>query len=115
VDLTPELVQRLVEQLFGPAEQASALEVLERYGSATHEREPVRVRVAALRLCEGRLADLDRLIAHARRDYRDVLAWAEYPTELANPTWRMPDEDVARIRASDRAQYLAWLEAHAKR
>jgi hypothetical protein len=55
---------------------------------------------------------LERLIGRARQDYRDVLAWAEYPAELVQPTWRLQEPDVARIRAADRAQYLAWLAAH---
>jgi hypothetical protein len=51
-------------------------------------------------------------VVTAKRDYRDVLAWAEYPEELRSPTWRMPAADQARIRAADRAQYIAWLAAH---
>jgi hypothetical protein len=112
VALTPETVSTIVDHLFAPEERAPALQLLERYGTAPHEREAVRVRVAALKLCAGRLDKLGELIKHAGRDYRDLLAWAEYPQELNQPTWRMPAAEVARIRAADRAQYLAWLAAH---
>jgi hypothetical protein len=112
LELTLELVHRLVDRLFAPGERTAALALLERYGVAPHEREVIRVRVAVLKLSEGRLTELERLIARARRDYRDVLAWAEYPAELVQPTWRLPDSDVARLRAVDRAQYVAWLTAH---
>ena len=62
-----------------------------------------------LKLSEGNLERLRTLVADAKRDYRDVLAWAEYPTEIAGPSWRLSHTDQARIRAADRAQYLACL------
>ena len=98
--------------LFTPAERAAAFALLEGYGAAPHEREVIRVRVAVLKLSDGQLPELERLIGRARQDYRDVLAWAEYPAELVRPTWSLPEADVAQIRAADRAQYLAWLAAH---
>jgi hypothetical protein len=110
VELTPKLVRTLVHRLFAPDERSAALSLLERYGGPAHEREVLRVRVATLKLSGGKLPELERAIEHARRDYRDVLAWAEYPQELVRPTWRLPAEEVARIRAADRAQYLKWLE-----
>ena len=70
------------------------------------------MRVAALKLSEGSPDRLRELIAHAKRDYRDVLAWAEYPEEMRGFTWRLPPDEQARIRTADRAQYLAWLAAH---
>jgi hypothetical protein len=64
------------------ARRAAAL--LERDGAAAHEREPLRVRVAALK----------------------------YPEEMTQPTWGLALPEVERIRAADRAQYLAWLAEH---
>lgn len=112
MELTPELVRRLVDRLFVSEERAAAMTLLDSYGAAVHEREPVRVRVAALKLSKGDLPELERVVAHARRDYRDILGWAEYPEEMAQPTWRFPEDQVARIRAADRSQYLAWLAEH---
>ena len=114
VELTAEVVQVIVERLFHLEERAAATAILDRYGSAPHEREAVRVRVASLKLSAGRLSELEKVIGHAKRDYRDVLAWAEYPEELVQPTWRLPEDQVARIRGADRAQYLAWLAEHSR-
>lgn len=111
-ELTSEFVEALVRRLFGAAESRTAMEILERYGREPHEHEAVRVRVAALKLCGGDLGRLDGAVEHARRDYRDVLAWAEYPEELAHPTWRMPQDEVSGMRKRDLAQYRAWLEAN---
>jgi hypothetical protein len=56
------------------------------------------------------------MVAAARRDYRDVLMWAEYPEEgrtlwAARPN--LSDEERARldeIRARDRRHYEKWRE-----
>ena len=107
---TPELIQQIVDRLFPPPGRASALALLERYGADASE--PLRVRVAVLKLCEGQLARLEYYVERAHEDYRDVLAWAEYPEELVQPTWRLPASEVERIRDADRAQYVDWLRAH---
>ena len=107
---TPELIQQLVDRLFAPHERATAVALLERYG--VEASEPLRVRVAVLKLSEGQLGQLEYYVDRAGEDYRDVLAWAEYPEELEQPTWRLPASEVRRIREADRAQYLAWLRAH---
>ena len=112
MELTPALLEALVARLFSPEAQAEAARVLAQYGTQPHEREEIRVRVAALKLSEGSLERLRDLIAHARRDYRDVLGWAEYPEEMRSLTWRLPRAEQVRIRAADRGQYLAWLAAH---
>ena len=112
MELTAALVEALVARLFTPEVRAEAASVLAQYGTQTHEREEIRVRVAALKLSDGSLSRLRELIAHAKRDHRDVLARAEYPEEMRSLTWRLPPAEQARIRTADRAQYLAWLAAH---
>jgi hypothetical protein len=107
---TAALVQRLVERLFAAPERAAALRLLEQYG--TRDSEPYRVRVALLKLSDGRLDQLEDFVRAAHRDFRDVLAWAEYPEALRQPMWSLPAEEALRIRDADRAQYLAWLHAH---
>lgn len=112
MEITAALVEALVTRLFRPEVRAEARNLLAEYGTQAHEREEIRVRVAALKLSDGSLDRLRELMARAKRDYRDVLAWAEYPEELHSPTWRLPAAEQARIRSADRAQYLAWLAAH---
>lgn len=113
MELTAELVDALVARLFRPEVRAEAAGLLGQYGTQAHEREEIRVRVAALKLSDGSPDRLRDLITRAKQDYRDVLAWAEYPEEMRGLTWRLPAAEQARIRAADRAQYLAWLAAHA--
>lgn len=113
MELTQAVVDRIVAALF-PEQPGLAHEVLARYGRPGIDREILRVRVAALRVSEGNLAKLEKTVAAALVDYRDVLAWAEYPVELVNPTWDMPAADVTRIRAADRLQYRDWLARFAE-
>jgi len=53
-------------------------------------------------------------IEAARGDYRDVLAWAEYPEQLRSGKTRYntPLDEYEAMLERDRIQYEAWLEAH---
>ena len=77
--------------------------------------ELVRVQLAVLKLCEGEREEIGELVEMASRDYRDALAYAEYPEQMTNgpvsPVGLSDGEansNRARI-ARDREQYLAWL------
>ena len=68
-----------------------------------------RIQLAVLKLSEG---DLDRLAHYAevaQQDFRDVLAWAEYPGAMRRGPG-LPPKEAAQIRQRDRAQYEEWLE-----
>jgi hypothetical protein len=60
---------------------ARVLELLDSYGVEPYERERERVQVAILKLSAGSEAKVREYGAVAKRDYRDVLFWAEYPEE----------------------------------
>ena len=79
---------------------------------AEADREPVRtllstcrseaVCIAILRLSRGKLAKLEDLVVAAKRDYRDVLAWASQPRWKyivgllrKGPNWGPEDERVS--------------------
>jgi hypothetical protein len=60
---------------------ARVVDLLDRYGVASYERERERVQLAILKLAEGNEEKLRELVDIAKHDYRDVLLWAEYPEE----------------------------------
>jgi len=60
---------------------AGVLELLDSYGVESYERERERVQVAILKLSAGSEEKVREYVAVAKRDYRDVLFWAEYPEE----------------------------------
>jgi hypothetical protein len=70
--------------------------------------EPERVVLAILKLSAGDHAQLLQVITGAVSDYRDVLAWAEFPEQM-----RLGHgADRKALRAAqrrDHEQYLRWL------
>jgi len=67
-----------VARTFPDEDPAAVLAVLDRYGTGRLERERERVQLAILTLSRGSLERLVHYTERARRDYRDVLYWAEY-------------------------------------
>lgn len=88
----------------------SVLAQLDRYGSIAHEPERDRVHLAILKLChEANLHDPEQYIQAAKKDYRDVLAWAENPGQMKIGWSSLTAVEQAEIIANDKKQYLAWL------
>ncbi len=57
------------------------LELLDSYGVESYERERELVQLAILKLSGESEEKLREFVAVAKRDYRDVLFWAENPEE----------------------------------
>jgi len=74
-------VVAVVQQTFPEGAHTRVLELLDGYGIESYERERERVQLAILKLSEGNEEKLREFVAVAKRDYRDVLFWAEYPEE----------------------------------
>src|SRR5437867_933841 len=70
-----------VQRSFPDSSRARVLELLDTYGVESYERERERVQLAILKLSEGNEEKLREFVAVAKRDYRDVLFWAENPEE----------------------------------
>jgi hypothetical protein len=85
---------------------------LERLGVEPYELERERVQLAILKLSEGDIGRLQRYVEVAKADYRDVLAWAEYPEQTragaAGPN--SSPETLRAIRERDRRQVCAVVE-----
>src|SRR5712692_9366004 len=60
---------------------ARVLELLDSYGVESYERERERVQLDILKLSAGSEEKVREFVAVAKRDYRDVLFWAENPEE----------------------------------
>ena len=85
--------------------------MLGEYGTESWQRETDRVRLAVLKLAAGNMEKLRQGMETAKKDYRDVLAYAEYPgymSRVPGPGARPPDE-VRRIVDADWKQYQDWL------
>lgn len=86
-------------------ERRAARELLE---AVLEGPEGERVAVACLKLSGGSLARLQECAQAATIDYRDILAWAEYPRQMRlGPSAPAPDQ--ARARHEDMDEYSQWL------
>src|SRR5437879_6114564 len=70
-----------IQKTFPETSWSCVLELLDTYGVESYERERERVQLAILKLSEGNEEKLREFVAVAKRDYRDVLFWAENPEE----------------------------------
>ena len=115
-----DIVLKNVRKSFPEKERVDAIRLLEnecgsnllRSNSDTLEGLE-RIRMAVVKLAQGRLPELRRQIEVAKRDWRDVINWAESSHEFGMDvvTFGKLDENTRReLRARDREQYLAWLE-----
>ena len=78
---TREEIVGAVQKTFPETSCSRVLELLDSYGVESYERERERVQLAILKLSEGNEEKLHEFVAVAKRDYRDVLFWADNPEE----------------------------------
>jgi hypothetical protein len=76
--MSDDVLRRAVEHHFAPGTRQRALALLAVYGDEPHDRELARVRFDLVALSRGDLPTLERLLARAQRDYRDVVSLAEH-------------------------------------
>jgi hypothetical protein len=118
--LSPDVLRR-VDVLWPDAEERRRVcDALATYGVESHEQEANRVRLAILKLSDGRVGNALTMVAAAKRDYRDVLMGAEYPEE-GRAQWAIglhltPKERqlLRQIQRRDRKQYEDWLRESGK-
>lgn len=102
------LILKKLKQCFpDPDTASSALVLLDSYGSMKSEPQRERVQLALLKLSGGDIAQLTDYLCVAKKDYRDVLAWAESPNAMSNP--QMDPGSREQVDQADRQQYLDWL------
>lgn len=82
--------------------------IFDGYGVERHEQEAVRVKLAILKLAGSDLDEIKKMTNHAKADFRDVIAWAEYPRQ--SKKWSMPDGPKKnKLIIADRQEYEQWL------
>ncbi len=105
----PDRILATIRRVFPGQDANQILARLEAYGSEKHETDVERVYLAILKLCDEQgAADPSAYVEKAKRDPRDVIAWAETPNQMAFG----PTDDPATsegLRKKDEEQYRAWL------
>lgn len=102
-----------INQTWPDEAPADILRILDQYGEKQSEQGGARVQLAIIKVSEGNLERLPELVELAQRDYRDLLAWAEYPEEMRlsiQALKALSREEIRAIRQRDREQYMRWLQ-----
>jgi len=76
-----ERVRRTIEEQYAPSERDEVYAAVEPFIA-----DGARVPLCILHLAQGRIADVKHYADCARKDYRDVIFWAENPEEAALDT-----------------------------
>ena len=104
-------VGRIVERDYPPTLRRQVLEIIDSYDPAGREPQRSRVQLAALKLAAGNVNELRRHVDAASRDFRDVIASAEYPAAARQrPSSRGDETEQQHVYDADWEQYRAWLE-----
>jgi hypothetical protein len=105
--VTESDVDRVARRDFEPKDAAEVELLLRERGGGMS----TRVKLAVLKLSEGLLDSVHQNLDAARREWRDVIAHAEYPNymqRVSGPSAVSSDQRSEIIRA-DWEQYDAWL------
>ncbi len=107
-----EDVVRVVRRDYPADKVPEVLAILNEYGAEHWHCEPHRVRLAALKLAAGSLEQLRIQIDSAKCDFRDVLAYAEYPGYMKKMFHieKVPENEQKRVIDADWSQYQEWLK-----
>lgn len=110
-NVTNDDVRRIALRDFGPAQLALVLSIIEEFGKQDWNRPSPRVHLAILKLASGNLDQLLDATKTAIEDFRDVLAWAEYPRYIREIGFHdVPDSVKQAVIDDDWKQYREWLE-----
>jgi len=73
-----ETILAAIRENFTPDQVSAVADLVASYGERPHEREVERVRMDIVKLSNGNMDAVRKLVGYAKRDYRDVITWAEY-------------------------------------
>ena len=77
--MAKQKVGAAIRASFSKERRARVETLLAAYGTEPHEREVERVRLAILKISQGDERKVEEHVATAKKDYRDVLFWADQP------------------------------------
>jgi hypothetical protein len=81
-----------------------------RWGDDPRGIKKTRVHLAILRLAGSNLEEVKKFVETANGDPRDVIAWAEYPSQMGARS-SLSKEERLRIAEEDLDAYETWIAA----
>lgn len=106
-----KISEQLLEQLINREFSELSNEVTGKLKNLNSDSEAGRRRIAAaiLKLANGELSELNQLIEQANSDYRDVIAWAEYPRVFKAGFGELSEQAEHKANEADWNKYQDWL------
>ena len=106
------ILNRKINSLFPDTNlKAEIIQTLNKYGVEKYEQEPIRLRLAILKLAGNDFEQVKIITQYAKEDFRDVLVWAENPRRCGNGKFFLPGSpENQNLIAADRTEYKEWLE-----
>jgi len=80
MQLPISILQRLQRE-FSEEGYKSVKELFLSYVEGSEQKEHERVLLDILQLANGDVKQVQELVERAKRDYRDIILWAEYPSQ----------------------------------
>ena len=77
----PQSITERVDREFAEGDRIVVKELLSTYGEDSSEEGRERIIRDILTLAKGDRKQVEELVERARRDYRDIIFWAEYPEQ----------------------------------
>ncbi|HEX6352881.1 hypothetical protein [Actinophytocola sp.] len=104
--MTPQKLLAKIRQVFPAADPADIQRQLDEYAG----QERLRVQLAIVKLTdEDKRVSPRHYVDAARKDYRDVLALAEFPQQMRPDWFTLSVTERAKVTKADRQQYARWL------
>lgn len=108
-----DLVLTKIKKIFPHEAPSTIMSILDLCNSSDKNEEGrVRIQLAILKLCQGKIDKLKHYIEIAKSDYRDVIGPAEYPRAWKIGfvgTSKLDKSARQRLIEEDLRQYQDWL------
>jgi hypothetical protein len=100
-----------VKYTFPHLDSAEVMALLDQYGEDAESPGTARVQLSILKVSNGKIENIPRLVQAANEDYRDLIYWAENRSESRQFGCRKRSyAEIEEIEAKDRQEYEDWLK-----
>jgi len=106
-------IMRIVARDYPARKQEEVLEILRQYDGDS-EKGKFRVWASLMKISEGEIEQLRENVERAKSDFRDILAYAEYPEysdKVGFDDENFTKTELKDIIKADWKQYQNWLKA----
>jgi hypothetical protein len=103
-------VERIIKRDFTNEKSETIMNIFYEYKSESIQGRN-RVLISILKLSDGDINKLRKYVEIAKTDYRDVIAWAEYPNYFENTMKnnKLSQKEIEKLYDLDWQEYQKWF------